>query len=166
MLFSQEQWVIFSLSFVVWLTLSTQTGLLGCCHFKSCTDPIHTHFFLNCLVHIRHNLLCLHEYSPWRTFWNNFVCIWPHKLRKITEFEIICCPRGSFLCVWVLCLLHLITLSMSHVCNSHVSSLRRPKTWSFCNLLECSCRYRKPLWYAYQYFDNYDISCSPKCNDC
>jgi len=43
MLFRQEQVMILSLSFVVVLTLITQTaaGILGCCHFKTSTDPIY-----------------------------------------------------------------------------------------------------------------------------
>jgi len=113
----------FSLSFV-WLILSTQmeAGFLGCCHFKSCTDPIccYMHaFFLNCLVHVRQNWLRLCEYSPRWAFWHNFVCIWPYKLRKRTEFGIMCCPRDGFLCAWVLHLLHLITFKACHT-----SSLR------------------------------------------
>ncbi len=48
--FSQEQWVIFSLSFVAWLTLLTQTTAtkLRWCPFKTeCTNAI--------LIHIRYS---------------------------------------------------------------------------------------------------------------
>lgn len=57
----------FSLSFIVYFTLMTVAGKLGCCPFKTdCMNPIYwstSGFHPTVYIYVTHNRLCLHGYT-------------------------------------------------------------------------------------------------------